>query len=686
MVKFIKFCLTTALFIAKIQSQEVSSSSSYNNFNSLAKDGDLDGVRNVLNTNYDNNNDRRDFINQGDHWNKNTIHYAAEQGHADVINTLVNEFHGDINALDYRGRTALHLAASRGNIDSINKLINLGGSDLVNTLDKEGKNALHYAAETGQYLAIKSLINNGHIDVNSRTHTMKTPLMIASERGHIDFVQMLTRKYNADIELADSPAGMTALMYASKIGHMPIVSILRSTYELLDNHGRSAFHYAVISGQSGLVNYFSKSIFNDNNRNNFMGMEDSNRVTPLHLAAKYGHQNICEMFARDHPDFIFSHDKYGQSPLHLAVRLPEQGFTEILEYHTPLPLGKYTCLDLMIKAINRGDYGEQANELINYKDQLGHTVFSRAVEYGCSTTINRLFKKDVSIDINTQITIGKYHNMNMIHYAIYSNQINSIDTLIRHGVNKKAKMSMGMTPLVLAIKQGSLSGTVKMLHYNNNDNDDRFLEIVDKASQPRTALIWATIQGNVDILKAVIGNGANLEFKADQNDLTALHFAAAKGDAEVVKVLLHAGANYDAEDVNHITPLDTAIYYKKSSVLETLLLQYQKDNGSTPEGIAILNNMFEKALQFTSTHAHNDGYADVQSILETAAAKHYEDILQDFDNFNVDAVDYNSVYYSYYYNTEGGDDFQYLNIADYDDYSGNVVGNKKRKRRSARQH
>lgn len=699
MVKFMKICWTTALFIAKLRAQM---GDGYSNFNSLAKAGDLDEIRHVM-ENYESSADKANFINQGDHWDKTTIHYAAEHGHADVIRTLVGDFRGDLHAVDYRGRTALHLAGSKGNVDAINELIRLGDENFANAVDKEGKNALHYAAETGQHLALKSLINHGHLDVNSRDFAHKTPLMIAAERGHIDFVHLIVSKYNSDTTAQDHPTGMTALMYAAKIGHLPIVDLLKDTATTLDNHGRSAFHYAVISGQSGLVNYMMRSVFRvpKSNRDimidemEFVRKADENGVTPLHLAAKHGHQNICELFLGDLSDMLYSTDVYGQTPLHMSVRLPETGFTEILEYHTPLPLGKYTCLDLMLKADRRtGDdnvHKATIPDIMNTKDRLGHTVLSRAVEYGCSTTLNRLFKKDVKPDIHQTIKVGKYDRMNMIHYAIYSNQLGTIDTLIRHGIDKTQKMSSGMTPLILAVKQGSLSATVKMLHYNKQgDAENNFLEMVDKNSQPRTALIWATIQGQVDILKSVIANGADINFNADNNHLTALHFAAAKGDDEVVKVLLHAGADYDAQDKNGITPLDTAIFYKKPAVLSSLLLQYQKDHGGSDEGVQLISGMFDRAIAFTQQHSHQEGYEEVRTILEDAAAKHYEEILDDFSAFEGEANDYSaeSVYYSYYYDDSEGNmnDWMYLDVANYDDYTGTVEGNKKRKRRSARQH
>merc|ERR1712147_535154 len=97
--------------------------------------------------------------------------------------------------------------------------------------------------------------------------------------------------------------------------------------------------------------------------------------------------------------------------------LPEQGFTEILEYHTPLPLGKYTCADLILRRIEKdAEAGEAREGYLDHKDRLGHTALSRAVEYGCTATINRLFKMKHQVP-NPKITVEvkKNKGLNMIH-------------------------------------------------------------------------------------------------------------------------------------------------------------------------------------------------------------------------------------------------------------------------------
>lgn len=674
MVKFIK--VAAAFLPALILADDIS----HSKFNSWAKEGNADAIRRHLDT-YDG--DKLEFVSAGDHWAKQATHYAAEHGHADVIDLLNNMALADVAAVDYRGRTPLHLAAMNGKIDVIKKLIKLN-PEIIFISDKEGRNALHFAAEAGQYMTIRYLVGEGKLDVNSMSGTRKTALMVAAERGHVDFVHDIITKAGADQNLVDA-VNMNAMMMAAKIGHMPIVSVLKNAaggdkaISNTDAHGRNAFLFAVASGQSGLVDW----MLNPKHGNVDISSTDKEGVNGLHLAAKYGHQNVCQQLINRYPEGMYSKDTLGQTPLHMSTRLPENGFAEILEFHTPLPLGKYTCLDSLLKANTKHRLAKKAyaaDDYVNAVDLMSHTALSRAVEYGCSTTVNRLFKSGASPATTVNYN-RRQNNMNMLHWAVAKDQVGVIDTLVRRGVDKtNNKMTPDRaTPLLLAVKQDNYLATVKMLHYNNKDNN--VLEIADRG---RTPLIWAVANGNSDILKALIGNGANINYVADgeKHQLTALHFAAAKGDSEIVNILLHAGAKYDALDANRITPLDTALYYNNPTVLEQLIMRYRKDLGeSDPDA---LTDMFYKAIEFANAQSANvrtleeiSRREDVLNILKKAAGDHFESIATDMElaGYDYDG-DFTEYYSDYYYS----DDF--YGMINYDYYP--EKKDKSRRKRSPR--
>ena len=72
------------------------------------------------------------------------------------------------------------------------------------------------------------------------------------------------------------------------------------------------------------------------------------------------------------------------------------------------------------------------------------------------------------------------------------------------------------------------------------------------------ALFKASANGNLVLLKELVGEGANINI-VSQNGYTPLHRAAQNGHTEVVKFLLSKGANAEMESNDGETPLTLAV-------------------------------------------------------------------------------------------------------------------------------
>ena len=88
--------------------------------------------------------------------------------------------------------------------------------------NRKGATALHSAAQPGQrwesnlYRAevIRALVEGG-ADVNAKTVSLRTPLMIAANKGHLKAIHALLSAAEGVIEVdARSKNGHTALMFA----------------------------------------------------------------------------------------------------------------------------------------------------------------------------------------------------------------------------------------------------------------------------------------------------------------------------------------------------------------------------------------------------------------------------------------------------------------------------------------
>jgi uncharacterized protein len=86
-----------------------------------------------------------------------------------------------------------------------------------------------------------------------------------------------------------------------------------------------------------------------------------------------------------------------------------------------------------------------------------------------------------------------------------------------------------------------------------------------------TALHWAALDGNVDLVKMLIYAGANLEATTRLGGYTALHLAAKNGRADVVEALLTAGASPKTTTTAGTTPLMLAAAAGSTPAVTALL-------------------------------------------------------------------------------------------------------------------
>ena len=151
------------------------------------------------------------------------------------------ELNGNANLNDRTGKTMLHWAAQGGHASVVQILIE-HGVNMTATADK--KTALLLAAEHGKDAVVQLLAENG-AKTEAEDHEGKTALIYAAGKGHAAIVSTLLGK-GAEIEAKD-PLGRTALKDAASGGHAAIVSTLLENgadIEAKDQRGKTALDVA----------------------------------------------------------------------------------------------------------------------------------------------------------------------------------------------------------------------------------------------------------------------------------------------------------------------------------------------------------------------------------------------------------------------------------------------------------
>ena len=114
---------------------------------------------------------------------------AGKTGQTRKFFELLDMEHGDVNAGDAKGDTPLMFASYNGHAALVNAILNETPSD-VNKVNHDGNSALTFAAQRGNDWVVATLLQAG-ADVNHKNNKGKTPLKYATEQRHAKVVQTL---------------------------------------------------------------------------------------------------------------------------------------------------------------------------------------------------------------------------------------------------------------------------------------------------------------------------------------------------------------------------------------------------------------------------------------------------------------------------------------------------------------
>jgi hypothetical protein len=136
----------------------------------------------------------------------------------------------------------------------------------ANTLDSEGRHGLHIAMMEGSLKVAKTLLDLSGTQVDTRSKSDETPLMLAALKGHTSFAKRLIER-GADVY----KTGWTPLHYAATGGHVEMIKLL------LENHA-------------------------------YIDTESPNKTTPLMMAAQYGTAQAVKLLIDEGADISLKND------------------------------------------------------------------------------------------------------------------------------------------------------------------------------------------------------------------------------------------------------------------------------------------------------------------------------------------------------------------------------------------
>ena len=256
----------------------------------------------------------RDALAQ-DELGNNLLHWAADRGHADVVQLLLQDHPERALTKDKWGDTPLHLAACNGHTDVVQRLLNAKPDAAVAT-NKNGDTPLHWAIARGHADVVQLLLDTYPDFALIKNAYGATPLCLAEKNGFIGISQMIKQacpKVTESTNWTDT----TPLHHAAETGDVQTVKTTLQTYPwtalIEDKEGNTPLHRATKNGHTDVV----QLLLNANPETAVA--TDKDGCTPLHWAAERGLIAIVQLLLKDHPERAMIKDRWGNTPLHAAA-------------------------------------------------------------------------------------------------------------------------------------------------------------------------------------------------------------------------------------------------------------------------------------------------------------------------------------------------------------------------------
>lgn len=249
-----------------------------------------------------------------------TLFALAGQGDVAGVRNLVNNRANVNEALRLNGRynsdwgsTPLILAARSGGVDTVQALVGAGAN--VNAKNDLGVTPLHCAVDAGDPRTIELLLSRG-ADVNATDVRGRTPLHWAAnlKDGSDRIIPMLVSR-QAKPDVADK-LGRTPLHVAAEAGNEAAARALLGAGAkpgLADAMGVTPLHLAAAGDKTRVAELLL-------NRGATVDARDDLGSTPLHDAARHQAKDVVAVLVRSGANTAVA-DAYGQRPADVARKL-----------------------------------------------------------------------------------------------------------------------------------------------------------------------------------------------------------------------------------------------------------------------------------------------------------------------------------------------------------------------------
>ena len=232
------------------------------------------------------------------------------------------------------------------------------------------------------------------------------------------------------------------------------------------------------------------------------------------------------------------------------------------------------------------------------------------------------------------LQINNREREELLHFACKNGQISLIRNLLKDNVDINALNAKGLSPLHLAVIEGNIEVTKLLISEGAN------IEVTDSkwGSSP---LLYACQNGRTKIVKLLVEMGADIEAKSD-DDTSAIHFAAQSGKSDLIDFLLQNGLDINCrKKLFKETPLHflldnymakiPSLYEKTKLLIERgAMIDAETSFKETPLTCAITANNLDvvRLLISCGANVNHKGYYDETPLKLAVSLKRDKEIIK----------------------------------------------------------
>ena len=247
----------------------------------------------------------------GDNNGWTQLHHFAKNGSYKYIKSL-EDMGINIHLKTNDGKNCLHIGAAYGHLNLCNTLI-LKHNFHFHMTDNKGYTPLHYSTQNGVYEIVQFFADIG-TDILLKTRIGENCVHIAASYGNVNLCKTLIDKHKFNVDMTDNE-GFTALHCSAQSGVYELVKLFANIggdIHLKTKVGGDCLHIAAAYGHLNLC----KTL---NDQDNFdVDTTDNQGFTVLHRAAQSGSYELVKFFVNKGTD-IHLKTKGGQNCLHIAT-------------------------------------------------------------------------------------------------------------------------------------------------------------------------------------------------------------------------------------------------------------------------------------------------------------------------------------------------------------------------------